>query len=216
MYTLAAYRITRNIRHQYLKAGLRQEIAYFDSGIGGSIAMQATSHGRLIQAGISEKLGLVVQGLAAFISAFVLAFVTNWKLTLITGCIAPATVFVMCLASYLEAAIEIKILGWNAQAGSFAESILATARTIHAFGLRSRLVKDFSGYLQEAAKLSAKKNPILGCLFSAEYFILFSGIGLCFWQGVGMLARAEVREPGDVFTYASFYTRLRSSHLLTN
>lgn len=200
LYTLAAYGVTRKIRHQYLKAGLRQEIAYFDSGVSGSIAMQATSNGRMIQGGISEKLGLVVQGFSACISAFVLAFVTNWKLTLITGCIAPATVFVMCVASYLEASIEIKILGWNAQAGSFAESVLATARTVHAFGLRSRLVNDFAGYLQESAKLSTKKNPILGCLFSAEYFILFAGIGLCFWQGIGMLAREEVQESGDVFT----------------
>ncbi|KAF6803007.1 multidrug resistance protein 3 (p glycoprotein 3) [Colletotrichum musicola] len=199
LFTLAAYRIARNIRHDYLKAGLTQEIAYFDSGVGGSIAMQATSHGRLVQAGISEKLGLVIQGLAAFISAFVLAFVTNWKLTLITGCIAPATVFVMSFASYLEASLEVKILGWNGQAGSFAESILASARNIQAFGLRSRLIKDFNTYLEEAANLGRKKNPILGSLFSAEYFILFAGIGLCFWQAIGMLARGEVQEPGDVF-----------------
>lgn len=165
----------------------------------------------MVQAGISEKLGLVLQGLAAFISAFVLAFTTNWKLTLITGCVAPATVVVMCLASYLEASIEIKILGWNAQAGSFAESILATARTIHAFDLRSRLVKDFAGYLQKSAKLGAKKNPILGCLFSAEYFILFAGIGLCFWQGIGMLASGEIQEPGDVFTYVS--TNVSAAHV---
>ncbi|EQB43263.1 ABC transporter [Colletotrichum gloeosporioides Cg-14] len=199
LFTLAAYRVTRNIRHAYLKAGLTQEIAYFDSGIGGSVAVQATSHGKLVQAGISEKLGLVIQGLSAFISAFVLAFVTNWKLTLITGCIAPATIFVMSVASYLEAAIEIQILGWNSQAGSFAESILTSARTVQAFALRSRLVTDFNTYLEKSARLGRKKNPILGCLFSAEYFILFSGIGLCFWQAIGMLARGETKAPGDVF-----------------
>ncbi|KAK3346924.1 hypothetical protein B0T25DRAFT_572020 [Lasiosphaeria hispida] len=76
-YTLAAYRTTRNIRHLYLKAGFSQEVAYFDAGTGGSIAMQATSNGKLIQAGISEKLGMVFQGLSAFVSAFVLAFVTQ-------------------------------------------------------------------------------------------------------------------------------------------
>ncbi|KAH9229152.1 hypothetical protein K456DRAFT_1753026 [Colletotrichum gloeosporioides 23] len=199
LFTLAAYRITRNIRHAYLKAGLTQEIAYFDSGIGGSVAVLATSHGKLVQAGISEKLGLVIQGLSAFISAFVLAFVTNWKLTLITGCIAPATIFVMSVASYLEAAIEIQILGWNSQAGSFAESILASARTVQAFALRSRLITDFNTYLEKSARLGRRKNPILGCLFSAEYFILFSGIGLCFWQAIGMLARGETKAPGDVF-----------------
>ncbi|KAI9149936.1 Leptomycin B resistance protein pmd1 [Paramyrothecium foliicola] len=200
LFTLAAYRISRNIRHEYLKAGLSQDIAYFDSGVGGSISMQATSNGKLIQAGISEKLGLVIQGLSAFIAAFVLAFVTNWKLTLITGCIAPVTIIVMIIASSFEAAFEIKILNWNAKAGSFAESVLASARTVQAFGLRSRLVKNLDEYLVESVKLGRKKNPILGLLFSSEYFIMFAGVGLCFWQAIGMLSRGEVKEAGDVFT----------------
>lgn len=163
--------------------------------------MQATSNGKLVQSGISEKLGLVIQGLSAFISAFILAFVTNWKLTLITGCIAPAIIIVTMIASTLEASIEVKILGWNAQAGAFAESILASARTVQAFALRARLVKDLDEYLSESAKLGRKKNPILGLLFSTEYCIMFAGIGICFWQAIGMLSRGEVDEPGDVFTF---------------
>lgn len=199
LYTLAAYRITRNIRHLYLRAGLSQEVAYFDAGTGGSIAMQATSNGKLVQAGISEKLGMVFQGLSAFVSAFVLAFVTQWKLTLICSCIAPAIVIVMGASSTVEASIETKVLKVHAQAGSFAESILSSARTVQAFGLRSRLVKDFDGYMQQSRRLGNKKNLLFGCMFSAEYFIIFAGTGLCFWQATGMLARGEVDAPGDVF-----------------
>ncbi|GKT70594.1 ABC transporter [Colletotrichum tofieldiae] len=199
LFTLAAYRITRNIRYLYLKAGLSQEIAYFDAGIGGSIAMQATSNGKLIQAGISEKLGLVVQGLACFTAAFVLAFVTQWKLTLICCCIAPATLLVMGISSAMEASIEGKILKIHADGGSFAESILSSARNVQAFDLRTRLVRDFDRYLQEAHKLGNKKNVILGFMFSTEYFIIFAGMGLCFWQSIRMIATGEVEKPGDVF-----------------
>lgn len=163
--------------------------------------MQATSNGRLIQAGVSEKLGLVVQGLAAFISAFVLAFATQWKLTLISCCITPAMLLVMGISSTIEASIETGILKVQAQAGSFAESILSTARTVHAFGLRDRLVRDFDKFLQESHRLGNKKNPLFGCLFSGEYCIIYAGFGLCFWQGIKMLARGEVDEPGDVFMY---------------
>ncbi|KAM0437901.1 hypothetical protein ACHAPT_002266 [Fusarium lateritium] len=199
LFTLAAYHITRNIRYLYLRAGLSQDIAYFDSGIGGSIAMQATSNGKLIQAGISEKLGLVVQGLACFIAAFVLAFVTQWKLTLICCCIAPATLVVIGVSSTMEAIIETRILQVHAQAGSFAESVLSSARNVQAFDLRARLVQDFEKFLGQAHKDGNKKHAILGCMFSAEYFIIFAGVGLCFWQAVGMLARGEVDKPGDVF-----------------
>ncbi|KAI1808226.1 multidrug resistance protein [Daldinia bambusicola] len=200
LYTLAAYRIARNIRCLYLKAGLSQEVAYFDAGTGGSIAMQATSNGKLIQSGASEKLGLIFQGISTFISAFVLAFVTQWKLTLITCCIAPATLLVMGVVSTIEASIESKILKIHAQAGSFAESVLSSVRTVHAFGLRHRLMKEFDKYLQASRTLANKKNALFGFMFSAEYTIIFAGIALCFWQGIGMLARGEVSEPGDVFT----------------
>ncbi|CAG7945048.1 unnamed protein product [Penicillium olsonii] len=197
--TLAAYRMTRNIRRVYLKAALSQEVAFYDAGTSGSIAMQATSNGKLIQSGVSEKLGLVIQGLSAFISAFVLAFVTQWKLTLITCCIAPAMLLVIGIVSTIEAGIETQILAIQAQAGSFAESILSSSRTVHAFGIRSRLINDFDKFLTASKKLGDKKGPLWGILFSAEYAIIYSGFGLAFWQGIRMLARGEVADSGDIF-----------------
>lgn len=191
--------MTRNIRYEYLKAGLGQEVAYYDTGDSGSVAMQATSNGKLIQAGISEKLGIVFQGLSAFVAGFVLAFVTQWKLTLICCCIAPATLLVVGVASTFEASLETEILTVRAQGGSFAESILTSARTIQAFGLRNRLVRSFDQYLNDAHRLGNKKSLVFGLMFAAEYFITFAGMGLCFWQGIKMLARGEVDAPGDIF-----------------
>jgi ATP-binding cassette subfamily B (MDR/TAP) protein 1 len=199
LFTLAAYRITRNIRRLYLKAGLSQEIAFFDAGSSGSIAMQATSNGRLIQAGTSEKLGLVVQGLSTFISSFVLAFVTQWKLTLICCCIAPAMLLSLGVVATIEAAIETKILKVQAQAGAFAESILSSTRTVHAFGLRDRLLRDFDKFLEVSKRLGDKKSPLFGSLFATEYTIIYAGFGLCFWQGIKMISNGEVKEVGDVF-----------------
>ncbi|KAJ5782032.1 ABC transporter [Penicillium paradoxum] len=200
LFTLAAYRIARNIRRLYLKAGLSQEIAFFDAGSSGSIAVQATSNGRLIQAGISEKLGLVVQGLSTFISAFVLAFVTQWKLTFICCCIAPATLLVLGTAATIEASIETKILKVQAKGGAFAESILSSTRTVHAFGLRNQLLHEFDKFLQASRHLGNKKSPLFGCLFAVEYTIIFAGFGLCFWQGVRMISTGEVENVGDVFS----------------
>ncbi|KAJ5766738.1 ABC transporter integral membrane type 1 [Penicillium nucicola] len=199
LFTLAAYRITRNIRRLYLKAGLSQDISFFDKGSSGSIAMQAASNGKRIQAGISEKLGLVIQGFSCFISAFVLAFVTYWKLTLICCCIAPAIVLVMGITATIDASLETKILRIQAQAGAFAESLLSSSRTVHAFGLRSRLVNEYGKYLNAARAFGNKKSALLGFLFSAEYSVIFAGYGLCFWQGVGMVASGEVKDEGDIF-----------------
>lgn len=199
LFTLAAYRITRNIRYEYVKAGLSREIAYFDAGTGGSIATQATSNGKLIQTGISEKLGMVFQGLTCFVAAFILALFTQWKLTLIVCCIAPAILLVIGVSSTFEAITEGKMLKVYADAGSLAESILSSARNIQAFDLQTRLVRDYDKYLTEAHRLGNKKHIVLGLMFSCEYFVIFAGTGLCFWQGIRMIAQQEVDEPGDIF-----------------
>ncbi|GAB1321098.1 Leptomycin B resistance protein pmd1 [Madurella fahalii] len=198
--TYAGHRIVRNIRHAYLRAALSQEVAYFDLGTGGSIATQATSNGRLIQGGISEKFGLTFQGLSAFVTAFIVAFVTQWKLTLITLCIAPATILVMAVVAIIEGGYETKILDIYAQANSFAEGVLASARTVHAFEIRARLVAKFDDYLTEAHHWGNKISPLFGAMFSAEYTIIYLGFALAFWQGIHMLARGEVETPGDIFT----------------
>ncbi|KAE9581925.1 Leptomycin B resistance protein pmd1 [Colletotrichum fructicola] len=198
--TFSAYRITRNLRHKYLHAALRQEVAFYDFGTGGSIATQAISNGRLIQAGIAEKLALTFQGLAVFVTAFIISFITQWKLTLIVVGIAPLILVVMGVASTFEAALETKILDTYAQAGSFSEGILASARTVHAFEIRSRLVQKFDKFLQDAHNLGNKKSPLFGILFSFEYFVIYAGFALAFWQGIHMMNRGEITESGDIFT----------------
>ncbi|KAG5939477.1 hypothetical protein E4U59_003067 [Claviceps monticola] len=184
----------------YLKAALSQEIAYFDLGTGGSIATQATTNGRLILGGIAEKLGLTAQGLSAFVTAFIVAFATNWKLTLITLCIAPATIGVMAVTAVMEAGHVTRILDIYAQANSFAEGVLSSARTVHAFEMRSRLVNKFDTYLAEAHRVGDKISPLYGILFSSEYCIIYLGFGLAFWQGFHMYGRGEVESSGEIFT----------------
>jgi ATP-binding cassette subfamily B (MDR/TAP) protein 1 len=200
LFTYSAYRIVRNMRKDYLKSALRQEVAYFDLGAGGSIATQAYSSGRLVQAGISEKLGLTLQGASAFVSSFVIAFATNWKLTLIICVIAPLTVAVMIGCAFIEAGYEAKILEYYSSANSFAEGVLASVRTVHAFEMRERLVNKFDTFLVKAHWWGNKISLLFGILFSAEYTIIYLGNALAFWKGVHMIADGEITNTGDVFT----------------
>ncbi|CAH0022205.1 unnamed protein product [Clonostachys rhizophaga] len=200
LFTYVSYRLTRNIRYEYLRAAFSQETGYFDKGVSGSIAAQATSNGKLIQSGTSEKLGIVIQSISTFIAAFIIAFISQWKLTLIIICIVPLTVALSVVLSIPDAKIETDILKIYANAGSLAESVLGGIRTVHAFNLRPRIMSKYDAYLQEAYKVGMKKNILYGFMFGGEYFVIYAGMGLAFWQGVGMIARNEVPNIGTVFT----------------
>ncbi|KAI1635486.1 ABC transporter [Biscogniauxia mediterranea] len=198
--TYCAYHIVRNIRHRYFRAALSQEIAFFDRGAAGSVSMQATSNGGLIQSGIAEKLALNFQAVSTFCAAFVIAFATQWKLTLVLIWIVPTLFVVMGAFAAAETRLEIRILDILAAAGSFAENLLATPRTAQAFGMQKRLVAQYDMYLDDAQRLGNKKSALYGGLFSGEYFVQYAAIGLAFWQGVKMLASGEIDDIGQVFT----------------
>ncbi|KAF7192503.1 Sophorolipid transporter, partial [Pseudocercospora fuligena] len=198
--TVVAYRIVKRLRCDFLQSALRQEVAWYDHGASGSITAQATSNGNTIQTAISEKLATVVQSFSTFVSAFALAFVTQWKLTLIISSVVPALIVIMGVVGTLDANIETNILSTTSQANAFAEGVLSTAKTVHAFGIRSRLVAKFDVYLQQVLRLGQQKKPIYGCYFSLEYFLIYCGYSLAFWRGIHMYAGGEVDSIGDDFT----------------
>ncbi|KAL4911225.1 hypothetical protein BDW74DRAFT_184667 [Aspergillus multicolor] len=185
--------------YSYLRAALSQEIAYYDHGSSGSISQQAATNGKLIQSGIAEKLGIVIQAIATFMTAFVIAFITQWKLTLILIFIVPLLLIVLGTAGGLDAMIETKILQIYAQAGSYAENVLGGVRTLQAFSLRPRVMAKYDTYLQDAYAHGMKKNKLYGIVFGGQYFVVHAGMGLAFWQGLAMLNRGEINDLGTVF-----------------
>ena len=153
---------------------LSQEVAFFDEGHG-SVSSQIVTNGNMIQQGIGEKLGLTIQSASAFVAAFIVAFVTNAKLTGITVCIVPAIVIVTGLVSGIDASYETSMLSLYAQAGSFAEDVISSVRNVHAFWARPKLVAKYDEFLQKAHFIGDKKSIFYSILFSTEFFCVYAG-----------------------------------------
>jgi ATP-binding cassette subfamily B (MDR/TAP) protein 1 len=135
-----------------------------------------------------------------FVSAFVVAFAVQWKLTFIVLAVVPVNLGVNMVAFIIDAIIETKIFKITSRSGSLAEEAFATIRTAHAFWAFPRLTKRYNAMLDESAKIGAKKSLLYALLFSFEYFVIFSGYGLAFWQGMRMYASGEIQDPGVVVT----------------
>nr|WOF01067.1 leptomycin B resistance protein Pmd1 [Corynespora cassiicola] len=197
--TYVAYHLVKAIQHDYLQAALRQEVGYYDQGISGSISAQATSNGLMIQAGISEKLGLFIQSVATFTTAFVIAFIAQWKLTLILICIIPAIILLVGGVGAYDAINNGKVLKVYADAASYSENVLSGLRTINAFSLQTRTLAKYNVFLDTALKLGNKRSKFSGIMFGGQNFVIYAGMSLAFWQGFKMIARGE-SDLGNVFT----------------
>ncbi|KAL8784942.1 MAG: hypothetical protein Q9213_003684 [Squamulea squamosa] len=198
--SIAAIRTTRSLRKAFLEHTLRQEIWHFDKQSTGAIATQVTTNGNRVSQGIAEKLAFVVQALSQFSSAFIVALAVQWKLSLITLTIVPVIFLVTATCIAVDAPQEARIVRIYSQASNMAQETISSIRTVHAFWARAKMVKKYDEFLQQAHTEGNKKSPNYGVLFSVEYFCVYSGIALCFWQGFRMFQSGEVEDAGQVFT----------------
>jgi ATP-binding cassette subfamily B (MDR/TAP) protein 1 len=194
--SIAAIRTTKAFRLDFVKHILRQEIAYFDSDEAASVTTQVTTNGNNINNGISEKLTLTIQGVSTFVSAFVIAFVVQWKLTLITISIVPTIIIVVGMSVYLDTTNEAQMLPIYSKASSLAEEVFSTIRTVHAFWLNPLLLGKYDKLLGDGMQIGMKKNPIYAVMFSTEFFCIYCGYALAFWQGIRMYASGEISASG--------------------
>ncbi|KAL1651601.1 hypothetical protein SLS61_005263 [Didymella pomorum] len=197
--SIAAIRTTKALRIDFIKHILRQNIAYFDSDAAASVTVQATTNGNNVNNGISEKLTITVQGVSTFVTAFIVAFIVEWKLTLITLGIVPAILIVTGLCIGIDTQNEAQLLPIYSRAGLIAEEVFSTVRTVHSFWLAPHLSKRYDQLLGDAMEVGMKKSANYAVLFSTEFFCVYSGYALAFWQGIRRYQSGEISESGDVF-----------------
>ena len=195
----AGEHITQKIREKYLAAILRQNIAFFDKLGAGEITTRITADTNLVQDGISEKVALTMTALATFITAFIIAFIKYWKLTLILLSTVFAIVFVMgggstFMIKYNKQSLESYALG-----GTVAEEVISSIRNATAFGTQDKLARQYDLHLKEAEKWGLKLKRALAIMIGCMMGIIYFNYGLSFWQGSRYLVAGEM-DLSDVLT----------------
>lgn len=183
--------VAQKIREQYLKAILRQNIGFFDKLGAGEITTRITADTNLIQEGISEKVGLTLTGLATFITAFVIGFVRNWKLTFILTSTVVCITLIMGTGSRFIVAYNKKSLNCYSEGGTVAEEVLASIRIATSFSTQEKLAKQYDSFLEVAQKWGYKVKQAIGIMVAGMMTTVYLTYGLAFWQGSQFLTRGD-------------------------
>lgn len=151
--------------------------------------------------GISEKVALTIHAIAMFFTAFIIAFVKQWKMTLVLICIIPALGLPVVVTTMIMQKHEKKSLDHYAEGATLAEEVISTVRVAHAFGTQERLVEKYDGHLQAAEKSGGVKSIVIGIQMFCIFFVIYSAEGLAFWYGAKQLVSGAITDPGVVITY---------------
>lgn len=175
--------ISAKIREHYLESCMRQNMGFFDKLGAGEVTTRITADTNLIQEGISEKVSLTLAAIATFVAAFVIGFVTYWKLTLILLSTVFALLFCMGGGSTFIVKFSKKNVNAYAEGGSVADEVISSIRNAVAFGTQDRLARQYDTHLVRAETYGFKLKSTLAIMVAGMMLILYLNYGLAFWMG---------------------------------
>ncbi|PVH87505.1 P-loop containing nucleoside triphosphate hydrolase protein [Cadophora sp. DSE1049] len=201
IFAIVSSRVTARLRHSYLCSMLGRSVTFHEtSSSSGKVSIALSSHCNTIQSGLSHKFGLSLQSISTIISAFVVAFISQWKLTLVTATIIPAIVIGVGITSFFESRVEDSLNTTKADAATLAEEILGSVRTVLALRATNRVLDKFHAYVKDAKRLGRRMAPILGIQAGIYMFLMYAAYALAFWYGIRLFASGDANNSGNVIT----------------
>jgi ATP-binding cassette subfamily B (MDR/TAP) protein 1 len=184
--------ISGKIRSHYLEACMRQNIGFFDKLGSGEVTTRITADTNLVQDGISGKVGLTLNAVATFVTAFVIGFIKSWKLTLILSSTVFAITVVMGSGSRFIIKFSKQSLESYALGGTIAEEVISSIRNATAFGTQDKLARQYDEHLVKAEKFGYKLKFVLACMVGGMFLVVYLNYGLAFWMGSRFLVKDEL------------------------
>lgn len=194
---ISAIRQTKQIRDAYLFSILRQDIGWHDLNMTGELTARLTADVNLVQEGIGEKLGVIMQSIAGFITGFVIAFTKGWKLSLVLLAVFPVVAVAgRIMGGQMQKRTKLAQDAFGA-AGGVAEQAISSVRTVQAFSGERLEVARYESKLRIGMGHGIKTGFVMGAGIGFIFFSLFSIYGLAFWFGGTLILWGEYN-PGQV------------------
>ncbi|MCJ1376731.1 hypothetical protein MMC20_007976 [Loxospora ochrophaea] len=151
-----------------MKALMCQEIAYFDAFAAGSVTTDTSDNGNLIEDGLSENLGRLIQALS-FLSALVIAFTRSRKLTLVTAISVMVLAVGFGTSVALDSKYESKILAIYAKASGLVEESLSSIRNVSALSAEHKFLRKSELPLDGAKRYGFWKRQYNTCSMTSSF-----------------------------------------------
>ncbi|KAI4471553.1 atp-binding cassette sub-family b [Holotrichia oblita] len=160
------------IRNLFFEKVLNQDISWYDKNQTGDVASRITEDLNKLEDGLGEKVSMFITMQVAFLSCLILALLTT-KL----------------------AQKEMDAYGG---AGAIAEEVLATIRTVVAFGGQKKELERYEKKLTFARDNNIKRSLFSGIGFGLLWFFIYASYALAFWYGVRLILKERNWNPEDI------------------
>ncbi|PHH60921.1 hypothetical protein CDD81_1032 [Ophiocordyceps australis] len=205
-WNIISQRLAQRLRLRYVSALLRQPPAFFDQrGSAGEVSARLEGDIAAVQAGTSEKVGIVIASLSFFVTVFVIAFAKQPRLAGMLSSMVPVFLAMAFVGGALLQKYAARASTAVASASSLAAEALSHVSVVQAFGANARLEAKFAHAMATARTAGMRRSAVAATQAGLLYFIAYSSNALAFWQGSVLIAQA-IDGRGNGSTIGQIYT----------
>ncbi|CAF1546116.1 unnamed protein product [Didymodactylos carnosus] len=165
--TITSKRQTNRIRIKLYKFLLTRDIYYYDTHKAGEMSSKLSTNIDKIHDGIGFKLYSLMALFFSCINTTILAFIINWKLTLIMLVLLPSFI--------LTALMTMKELQPYSKSAAIAQEIFSSIRTVFAYNSSEYEQLRYNKYLDSCKHENRKKGIVFGCYMAIIMNFLLIG-----------------------------------------
>ncbi|KAB8260698.1 P-loop containing nucleoside triphosphate hydrolase protein [Aspergillus pseudonomiae] len=174
--------ITRRLQRKYFSSVLQQNMAYFDVVGTGELTSRIDQDMKLIQTGISQKMGNIISGVSGFLVAIICAFIQNRRFASIMISQPIAMILLVGLMGSWLSATQQRGLSHSVKLDNLAQEVLSAMRSVIAYRSQERYARKYHDTLLQPAALDFRERLIFGVIVAGSFTILHWANGLGFWQ----------------------------------
>ncbi|EFA00893.1 ATP-dependent translocase ABCB1 [Tribolium castaneum] len=195
------------VRTLYLEKVFNQDISWYDVNNTGDFSSRMSDDLSKFEDGIGEKVPMFVHFQATFLASLIMALVKGWQLALICLVSLPLSMIAIGIIAVLTSKLAKKEQDAYGSAGSIAEEVLTSIRTVIAFGGQHKEITRYDEELEFAKKNNIKRQSMTAIGFGLLWFFIYGSYALAFWYGVKLVledrnkpAKDKVYDPGTMVT----------------
>ncbi|CAK9173411.1 unnamed protein product [Ilex paraguariensis] len=184
-------RVTLRVREMMFSAILRNEIGWFDdtNNTSSMLASRLESDATLLRTVVVDRTTILLQNVGLVVTAFIIAFILNWRLTLVVMATYP-----LIISGHISEKLFMKGYGVNLskaylKANMLAGEAVSNIRTVAAFCSEEKVLDLYARELVEPSRHSFTRGQIAGILYGVSQFFIFSAYGLALWYGSVLMGK---------------------------
>ncbi|KAE8657242.1 ABC transporter B family member 19 [Hibiscus syriacus] len=184
-------RLTLRVRELMFSAMLKNEIGWFDdlNNSSSMLASRLESEATFLKAVVVDRSSILIQNLGLIVAAFIIAFILNWRITLVI-----LATFPLIISGHISEKLFMQGYGVNLskaylKANMLAGEAVSNIRTVAAFSAEEKIIDLYAHELVEPSKRSFNRGQIAGIFYGISQFFIFSSYGLALWYGSVLMGK---------------------------